>query len=83
LGEIPFVQVSTWALTCPVSILILQHKTMLDFTELGLDIKHKMKIYISSTHKKQTTMHCGRQTKPLILFSEFYHEDTYYNNITT
>ena len=25
---------------------------MLDFTELGLNIKHKTKIYISSTHKK-------------------------------
>ena len=45
---------------------------MLDFIQLGLNIKHKIKIYISSTHKKQSTMHSGRQTKPLILFNEFY-----------
>ena len=45
---------------------------MLDFIELGLNIKHKIKIYISSTHKKQTTMHSERQTKPLILFNECY-----------
>ena len=30
---------------------------MLDFIELGLDMKHKIKIYISSTHKKQTTIY--------------------------
>ena len=40
---------------------------MLDFIEPGLDIKYKIKIYISSTHKKRTTMHSGKQTKPLIL----------------
>jgi len=35
---------------------------MLDFIELGLDVKHKkIKIYIISTHKKQTTMHSGKQ----------------------
>jgi len=45
---------------------------MIDFIELGLDKKHKIKIYISSTYKKQTTMHSGKQTKPLILFNEFY-----------
>jgi len=50
---------------------------MLDFIEPGLDIKYKIKIYISSTHKKRTTMHSGKQTKPLILFSEFYDKDTY------
>ena len=50
---------------------------MLDFIELGLNIKHKIKIYISSTHKKQTTMHSGKQTKPLILFNEFYDKDAY------
>ena len=55
----------------------MQRKTMLDFTELGLVIKHKIEIYTSNTHKKQTTMHCGRQTKSLILFSEFYDKDTY------
>ena len=49
---------------------------MLNFIELGLDIKHKIKIYVSSTHKKQT-MHSGKQTKPLILFSEFCDKDTY------
>ena len=47
---------------------------MLDFTELGLNIKHKTKIYISSTHKKQTTMHSRRQTKPLIPFNKFHDE---------
>jgi len=46
-------------------------KTMLDFIQLGLDIKHKIKIYISSTHEKQTTIHSGRQTKPLTLFNKF------------
>ena len=35
--------------------------------QLGLNIKHKTQIYISSTHKKQTTIHSGRQTKPLVL----------------
>jgi len=50
---------------------------MLDFIELGLNIKHKIKIYISSTDKKQTTMHSGRLTKPLMLFNEFYDKDTY------
>ena len=50
---------------------------MLDFIDLGLDIKRKIEIYTSNTHKKQTTMHCGRQTKPLILFSEFCDKDTY------
>jgi len=49
---------------------------MLDFIELGLNIKHIIKIYISSKRKKQTTMHNGRQTKPLILFNEFYYKDT-------
>ena len=35
---------------------------MLDFIELGLDVKYKkIKIYIISTHKKQTTMHSGKQ----------------------
>jgi len=28
-------------------------------------------MYISSTRKKQTTMHSGKQTKPLLLFNEF------------
>jgi len=51
---------------------------MLEFIELGLDIKRKiLKIYISSTHKKQTTMHSGKQATPLILFNEFYDKDTY------
>jgi len=50
---------------------------MLDFIELGLNIKHKIKIYISSTDKKQTTMHSRRQTKLLMLFNEFYDKDTY------
>ena len=41
---------------------------MLDFIELGLNTKHKWHIYISGTNKKQTTMHSGRETKPLMLF---------------
>ena len=49
---------------------------MLNFIELGLDVKHEIKIDVSSTHKKQTTMHSGRQTKPLILFNELYDKDT-------
>jgi len=60
-----------------VSLLILQHKTTLDFIELGIDIKHKIIIYISSTHKKQTTMQSEKQAKPLILFNEFYDKDKY------
>jgi len=50
---------------------------MLDFIELGLNIKHKIKIYTSSTDKKQTTMHSRRQAKPLMLFNELYDKDTY------
>jgi len=50
---------------------------MLDFLELFLDVEHKTKIYISSTHKKQTTMHGGKWTISLILFDELYDKDTY------
>ena len=38
--------------------------------------KTQVKIYIASRHKKQTTMHSGKQIKPLTLFNEFYDEDT-------
>ena len=41
---------------------------MLDFIEQVVNIKHKTKIYISST----LTMHSERQTEPLILFNKFY-----------
>jgi len=51
---------------------------VLDFKGFSLNIKHKIKIYISGTDKKETTMHNGTQTKPLILFNEFYDKDTYY-----
>ena len=47
---------------------------MLDFIELGLDIKYKIKIYISSTQEKQTTTHSGRQNRTSY---EFYDKDTY------
>ena len=40
---------------------------MLDFIELVLDIKRQKKIYISSTHKKQTTI-CTVENKPNHLY---------------
>ena len=47
---------------------------MLDFIELGLNIKRKIKIYISSTHNETNNYashYSGRETQ-LILFNEFY-----------
>jgi len=40
---------------------------VLNFIQLDLDIKHKIKMYISSSHKKRTTMHSGKQIEPLEL----------------
>jgi len=46
---------------------------MLDFIELGLNIKHKIKnIHQQHTQETNNYMHSGRQTKPLTLFNEFY-----------
>ena len=39
----------------------MQHKTVLDYIELN--IKHKKKIYTSSTHKQQTTI-CTVEYQP-------------------
>ena len=46
---------------------------MLDFTELGLDIKHKIKMYINS----KTTMHGGKQTKPFTLSQSLSNSNTH------
>jgi len=40
----------------------LKHKIKLDFIELDLNIKHKTKIYISSTHKKLCTVEDNQTT---------------------
>jgi len=48
---------------------------MLDFTERGLNVKRKIKIYISSTRYKQTTMQSGRQTTYTV--NELYDKDMY------
>ena len=37
---------------------------MLDFIQLGLNIKHKIKIYISSTHKKLEGKYSLESTDP-------------------
>ena len=42
---------------------------MLDF--IGLN--NKIKIYISSMHKKQTPMYSGKQTRPLIVYDKDTH----------